>query len=134
MIKILLKHGGVRVTAMRPKYAFAPHNRDDSQGDTQGDTHSSCKKGGVRPQSWPQSTENKVLSLLFFGDMSRKQLSDKLRIAMKANSLREALDQLMRLRFVKYTIPEKPNSRLQKYHLTEEGLNHILRQNAEVPH
>ena len=38
----------------------------------------------------------------------------------------------MRSRFIKYTIPTKPNSRLQKYHLTNEGLNHILSQNAEV--
>ena len=64
--------------------------------------------------------------------MSRKQLSDKLGIVLKANSLHEVIDRLMRSDFVEYTIPNKPNSRLQKYHLTDEGLNYILRQNAEV--
>ena len=39
--------GGVRVTAMRPKYPFAPNNRND----TQGDTHSTGKNGGVRPHA-----------------------------------------------------------------------------------
>ena len=82
------------------------------------------------PQSWPQSLENKILSLLFFGDMSRKQLSDKLQIVLKANSLRGALSRLVQSQFVAYTIPEKTNSRLQKYHLTDEGRNHVLRQNA----
>ena len=66
--------------------------------------------------------------------MSRKQLSDKLGIVLKANSLRKVIDLLIRSNFVVYTIPNKPNSRLQKYHLTDEGLNHILRQNAEVSH
>ena len=62
--------------------------------------------------------------------MSRKQLSDKLQIVLKANSLRGALSRLVQSQFVAYTIPEKTNSRLQKYHLTDEGRNHVLRQNA----
>lgn len=81
-------------------------------------------------QSWPQSVENKILSLLFFEDMSRKQLSDKLKIVLKANSLRAAITKLIGAHLIEYTFPDKPNSRFQKYRLTKAGHDLLLHQCA----
>ena len=61
-------------------------------------------------QLWPQSVENKILSLLFFEDRSRKQLSDKLEIVLKANSLRVAITKLVGAHLIEYTFPDMPNS------------------------
>jgi ATP-dependent DNA helicase RecG len=43
-----------------------------------------------------------------------------------SGNLRKALPELRKTGFLEYTIPEKPNSRLQKYRLTDEG-KHLLK-------
>jgi hypothetical protein len=40
-----------------------------------------------------------------------------------SNALRHALADLMKAGFVKYTIPEKPNSRLQRYMALKPAIN-----------
>jgi ATP-dependent DNA helicase RecG len=64
--------------------------------------------------------------------MSKKQLSEKLKIILKANSLRLAISKLIDSCLIEYTIPGKPNSRLQKYHLTDKGREKIMSQNEEI--
>ena len=53
--------------------------------------------------------------------MNRQELQEKLNLSdrehFRLNYLKQALDQ----GFIEQTIPEKPNSRLQKYRLTEKG-------------
>lgn len=73
------------------------------------------------PESWPKTNENKVLSLLFFGEKSRRDLAQRMSIGPKTNSFRVAISRLLREGWVEPSIPDRPNSRLQKYRLTDKG-------------
>src|SRR5215510_4819850 len=81
-------------------------------------------KAGSQPESQLESIslEARVLALLAStGSMSKAALST----ALGQKEVSGHLNQLMRRsvadQWVAYTIPDKPQSRLQKYHLTAEG-------------
>lgn len=62
------------------------------------------------------------LILAFTGDMSRDTLQKTLELKDKMNFIREYLKPALAEGLIEMTIPEKPNSRLQKYRLTPAGL------------
>ena len=76
-----------------------------------------------RPESATQSIDpvGRLLAVLQRGELSAGELRSALRIkhrpTFRANYLHPALDAGL----IEYTIPDKPNSRLQKYRLTEKG-------------
>ena len=75
-----------------------------------------------RRESWPESLEGKVLSLLAAGrPMSRLELSRKLGQKKISGQLNKVIRLLMRERSIEYTLPDKPQSRFQKYRLTDKG-------------
>ena len=74
------------------------------------------------PQSWPQTLPTKIISLVFIVELSCAELARMLEMRTRSNSLKLALIQLRKDGIVEYTIPDKPSSRLQKYRLTEKGL------------
>lgn len=73
----------------------------------------------VTPQVTPQVRE---LVRALDKEMNRQELQDKLKLSdrehFRLNYLKSALDS----EFIEMTIPDKPNSRLQKYRLTEKGI------------
>ena len=78
------------------------------------------------PVEKPSETLNdkvqwKVLATLCTGVMSTAELSKAVGIGQSKNMRRRYLRLLLDMRFIEYTIPNKPNSRLQKYRLAEKG-------------
>ena len=74
-----------------------------------------------RPESGPGSFEQRVLWILRQAPMSRSAISTRLGHKSVSGRLKKAIRLLMDDKLIEYTIPEKPNSRLQKYRLTESG-------------
>ena len=68
------------------------------------------------------AVQRKVLAALKGGDvMSTSELAGKVGISQPKNMRRRYLRLLLDMGLVEYTVPQKPNSRLQKYRLTDKG-------------
>lgn len=68
------------------------------------------------------AVQRKVLAALKVGGvMSTSELAEKVGISQPKDMRRRYLRLLLDMGLVEYTIPHKPNSRLQKYRITEKG-------------
>ncbi|PZU99508.1 MAG: hypothetical protein DCF24_09150 [Cyanobium sp.] len=80
-----------------------------------------------QPESRPESMERRVLGLLRHGALSKAELSSGLGQKEISGQLNKVIRALLSEQSIEYTIPDKPNSRLQKYRLTAKG------QTAQAP-
>jgi ATP-dependent DNA helicase RecG len=55
------------------------------------------------------------------GPLSMNELVNTLELRSKTGALKRTVAELLTKELVEYTIPDKPNSRLQKYRLTGKG-------------
>ena len=78
-----------------------------------------------RPESQPESLEQRVLSLLRQAPMAKSAISTGLGQNTVSGQLNKMIRSLVDSELIEYTIPEKPNSRLQKYRLTENGKSRL---------
>lgn len=62
-----------------------------------------------------------VLSALSDAPLSAAELMLALGLETKTGAFKRTIKDLLAKKMIAYTIPEKPNSRLQKYHITELG-------------
>jgi len=85
----------------------------------------------VTPQATPQVTPQveKLLGVLQ-GEMSREQIMDALVLRDRKYVIKDYLQPAVEAGFIEMTLPEKPNSPLQKYRLTAKGLE-ILKKKPE---
>ena len=68
------------------------------------------------------AVQRNVLTVLKGGcAMSTSELAEKVGISQPKDMRRRYLRLLLDMGLVEYTIPHKPNSRLQKYRITEKG-------------
>ena len=74
-----------------------------------------------QPESQPESLEVRVLRLVAGATMSKAELARALKQKKISGQLNKTIRQLLAEQRLAYTIPEKPNSRLQKYQLTAKG-------------
>ena len=72
--------------------------------------------------SQPESLELRVLSLLMDGPLSKNELSSSLGQKRVSGQLNKVVRSLLEQGKVMHTIPETPQSRLQKYRLTDKGI------------
>ncbi len=63
--------------------------------------------------------------MLEIGPFSANELTKRLGLESKTGAFKRSIKELMDSNFIEYTLPEKPNSRLQKYRLTPKGLSSI---------
>ena len=92
---------------------------------SQSDTLSRPKSGlESRLESGLESeTSKKVLLQLNQHAFSRSELADALGHGKISGAVNRAIKELLKKQFIEQTLPEKPNSRLQKYRLTPNGRN-----------
>lgn len=74
----------------------------------------------------------RLLPLLQGGELSSGQFRKALGIKHRPTFRRNYLHPALEAGFIEYTIPDKPNSRLQKYRLTNEGQSFITELSKEV--
>ena len=60
--------------------------------------------------------------------MTRQELQKKLELKGRANFEERYLRPAIENGLIEYTIPDKPNSRLQKYRLTKKGTEYLKKQ------
>ena len=74
-------------------------------------------------QSGAQSGAQSEQLLLVLSDspLSASELVNLLGLESKTGALKRTIKELLEKSFIEYTIPDKPNSRLQKYRLTHKG-------------
>ena len=73
------------------------------------------------PESGPESLELRVLALLVERPLSRSGMADGLGHQSVSAGLKRVIRDLLNDGRIAYTIPDKPNSRLQRYRITPAG-------------
>jgi len=73
-----------------------------------------------RPEWGSESVHQRIMACLAGAPASRAEIARAIGHKAITRALRQAITDLMAAGFVEYTLPEKPNSRLQKYRLTEK--------------
>ena len=66
-------------------------------------------------------THRKILEALEDGTLSRKEIFAKIGISSDTRAFRRHVEPLLVEGFIEMTVPDKPNSKLQRYRLTDSG-------------
>lgn len=70
-------------------------------------------------------TDKKIIGLLRDVALARNQLLRAFGYAQPTGNFKKAVEKLLQHELIERTIPDKPNSRLQKYRLTEKGKKYL---------
>jgi predicted HTH transcriptional regulator len=101
---------GFLVTLRRK--AAQPESRPESQPES-------------RPESQPESLELRVLELLAAGPLGKAEIAAGLGLKGVSGQLNKVIRGLLAEAHVEWTLPDKPNSRLQKHRLTRAGAERL---------
>jgi ATP-dependent DNA helicase RecG len=74
-----------------------------------------------QPESQPESLDRRVLALLKTQALSKAEISTHLGQKEVSGQLNKVIRSLIAQGLIEYTLPDKPNSRLQKYRLPLAG-------------
>lgn len=104
-----------RKTQLESRLESRPESRPESQ-----------------PESQLESLDLRILALLVDGPLSKSSISERLGQKEVSGRLNMVMRSLLREGLVDYTIPERPNSRLQRYVLTPAGRTRQTETNREA--
>lgn len=116
--------GSFVLTLWRPAKKKSPARRSESgpsQARVRSESRSESRsewwmsRAGWRPGWKSESVHYRVMVAVQHDPASRSTIAEALGHKSVTGALRQALADLMKSGFIKYTVPEKPNSRLQKY-------------------
>lgn len=79
-----------------------------------------------QPESQPDSLDSRVLLILRNQVASKAEISTFLGQKEVSGQLNKVVRDLLAAKLIEYTIPDKPNSRLQQYRLTDAGHQHLI--------
>jgi len=98
-----------------------------SKSTGQDEAHDEAQVVPVPTQSSTQSTDPviRLLKILRQGEFSAGNLRPLLKIKHRPTFRENYLHPALKLKLIEYTIPDKPNSRLQKYRLTRKGADYL---------
>ena len=120
-------HGPQSIAGIRQRFASAGDTaRSESGSGSRSESwhlrsewrpESGQSQARVGPESALEPTASRILQILTRGALSRAEISKALGHTQVSGGLKRAIKTLMDEKLIEYTIPEKPNSRLQKYRL-----------------
>ncbi len=84
-----------------------------------------------QPESQPESLELRVLRVLRDSERGKAEVSAQIGQKEVSGQLNKIMRELLANGAIAYTIPDKPNSRLQKYRLTEQGRAVLAEKNQQ---
>jgi len=119
--------GRIRFTV--PLREILPLTRQQSRSGTAG-PESKVQLGlesGAQSRAQSRAQSQRILFVLTDTPLASNEIAHILEIESKSGAFKRSLKQLLENQLVEYTIPAKPNSRLQKYRLTEEGRGKIMK-------
>lgn len=108
------------VTTFLPSSFFATGKRPEEQAE-EAEKVRPGSRPEWKPESRPESLEDAVLNLLKKGPLSKSEVSRALGHKHISGALKKILISLLKQGKIAYTIPNKPNSRLQKYKLADKA-------------
>ena len=77
-----------------------------------------------------EAQSSRVMRSLLRGSLSSHELAALLGMPGKTGALKRTVGDLLAAKLIEYTIPEKPNSRLQRYRLTSAGKRMLTNRSA----
>jgi ATP-dependent DNA helicase RecG len=73
---------------------------------------------------------NRILTVLLDGEKSKSQIANNLGHTSISSKLNLRINELLDQQFIARTLPDKPNSRLQQYRLTDQGKAFCVRKGS----
>lgn len=130
----IVGNGTNSVIAACKRHGAAPPKFEELQGFLIVTFKAQMIAGGETEVAGAQSEAQsiRVLDVLSRDALSARALAEALGLRSKTGALKRTLNELLGEGLIEYTLPDKPNSRLQKYRLTNKGRSLITKQAKEA--
>lgn len=118
---ILSEESIFRVTVMLPQYTAGPAPQRGAES-----------RAESRAESGAESQEQRLLAALRTGPLSKAEVASRLGLPAVSGALSRTVRRLLAAELIEYTLPDKPNSRLQQYRLTPAGQARLNQQDPTL--